>query len=581
MIKPKKAVEGILPYSTPKYAQICNLKLDSNENPYGASKEVLYALKELTNAQISRYPHYGELVDKLAQKFNLKDDEILPTNGADEALSVIINTYLDTDEELLCFMPTFSMPKLYATSCHGKFRSIDYYTKWVFDADKLIENIDAKTKIIYITSPNNPTGELANIQDIEKILSNFPQIIVLLDVTYINFAQNPPDYYSLIKKYENIFIVKSFSKDMGLAGLRLGCALSQSQNIEQCKKIISPYSVNAAALYAGLATLDDVEWEKFIKEQINTSRNALIEGLNELGFKPYKSQGNFILCDFNQYCDFIEWKLQSKGIKVRSFKTSDILKNCLRITTPKVQDLNLFFDALITKDMLVFDLDGVVFDVSNSYRLAIKETFKHFSQKELQDDEIQKAKELGGLNCDWDLTKYLLDKHGFNVELEKVIDVFQKMFFDPQKEGSKGIIDNEKLVISPETFEKLSEKYDFCAFTGRPRSEAIYSLEKFGILKYFCKIISQDDIQKNERKPHPEGLNRIKRETIYNKIYYFGDTVDDIYSAVASTTQVYGVAKKSSKSALILTEAGAQDIIEDMSKLDEFLKAKENTYANS
>ena len=574
MIKQKKAVENIQPYDTPKYAHLCNLKLDSNENPYGASQEVLYALKELNNVQISRYPHYGELIDKLAQKFTLNDRQILATNGADEALSIIIGTYLDNDDELLCFKPTFLMPKIYTMCSNGNFKSVDYYTKWVFDADKLIDGVSEKTKIIYVTSPNNPTGECAALCDIEKILQKFPSVALILDITYINFADNAPDYYSLVKKYGNLFIVKSFSKDFGLAGLRLGVILSQEQNIMQCKKVISPYSVNAAAICAGMAALNDIEYEKFIKEQIKISRETLMQGLIELGFKPYKSEANFVLCDFGNYCDFVYWKLKSSGILVRDFKNSDILKNCLRITTPRVEDLNKIFDALQKKDMLVFDLDGVVFDVSNSYRLAIKETFKYFSSKELSDKEIQEAKELGGLNCDWDLTKYLLSKHGFEIELNEVIKVFQDMFFNPDKEGSKGIIDNEELVIQPQIFEKLSKYYDFSVFTGRPKDEAVYSLEKFGILKYFCKIISQDDLEKDKRKPHPEGLNRIKRETIYNNIYYFGDTIDDIYSGVASTTCVYGVTNKNSKNAQIFLDAGAADVIEDISKLDEFLKGK-------
>lgn len=581
MIKSKKTLEGILPYETPKYAQSCILKLDSNENPYGASPEVIEALKNITPVQISHYPHYGELIDKIAQKFCVKDKEVLVTNGADEALSVIINTYLESGEELICFTPTFSMPKLYANICSGTFRGVDYYTKWVFDADKLIEQVNQNTKIIYVTSPNNPTGELAAIEDIEKILTNCPNAALILDVTYINFASRDINYYELIKKYENLFIVKSFSKDNGLAGLRLGIILSNEKNIIECKKVVSPYSVNACAVCAGIAAINDSGYEKYIKEQVRTSREALCSGLLELGFRVYKSEANFVLCDFGNYCDFIYKKLELANIKVRRFSSPDNLKNCLRITAPKVEDLGKFFEALKKKDLLVFDLDGVVFDVSNSYRLAIKETFKFFANKELQDEEIQKAKELGGLNCDWDLTKFLLEKHGINIEFEKIKEVFQNMFFNPQNNGSKGLIDNEKLALPQEKFEELSEKYDFAAFTGRPLDEALYSLEKYGILKYFTKIISQDDLDKDKRKPNPEGLNRIKRETIYDKIYYFGDTIDDVYSAVASFTPVYGIAKKDSKNAQILMEAGAKDIIEDISCLDKFLETEEKVHANS
>ena len=101
MLKSKKALENITCYQTPKYAEVCTLKLDSNENPYGTSNEVLEALKCLTPAQISHYPHYGELVDKIAQKFNVNDTQVLVTNGADEALNVIINAYLECSDELL------------------------------------------------------------------------------------------------------------------------------------------------------------------------------------------------------------------------------------------------------------------------------------------------------------------------------------------------------------------------------------------------------------------------------------------------------------------------------------------------
>lgn len=581
MVKQRKALEDIKPYYIDKYPKPCVLKLDSNENPYGAPKEVRYALKELTDTQISRYPYYGELIDKAAQKFKVKDDEIILTNGADEALSVIINTFLNSDEELICFMPTFSMPLLYAQCAGGRIRGVDYYTKWAFDADKLIEQINDNTKIIYISTPNNPTGECTAIYDIEKILQKFPEVALILDVTYITFSQNPPDYYSLINKYDNIFIVKSFSKDFALAGLRLGVILSQNKNIANCKKVLSPYSVNNAAVCAGIAVLNDTQYEKYIKEQTKIARDAFMEGLLEHGFKPYKSEANFILCDFGKYCDFIFWKLSSKGILTKRFKNSKILDSCLRITVPRVQDIGLFFNAFKKKDMIVFDLDGVVFDVSNSYRLAIKETFKHFCSKDISDNEIQTAKEQGGLNCDWELTKYLLDKHGVNVSLEEITKTFQEIFFNPDNPETKGLIDNEKLIIKPEVFEKLSDKYDFCAFTGRPRAEACYSLEKFGILKYFCKIISRDDIENDKQKPHPEGLNRIKRETIYDKIYYFGDTLDDVYAAVASSTPVFGVAKSGSNLAKILLEAGADDIIDDTSKIDEFLELKEARYANS
>ena len=575
MIKARKILENINAYEIDKFNDYESLKLDSNESQYAPCKSVLSALAQFGELNISRYPAYGELINKIAQNFGLKQQNILPTNGADEALSVVINTFLEKGEELLCFMPTFSMPKIYSLTCEGTFRSIDYYTKWVFDAEKLISQVNENTKIIYVTSPNNPTGEMASLEDVEKILNKFPDKILLLDITYINFAQNKIAYWDLIEKYSNLIIVKSFSKDYALAGLRLGVILSQSENIINCKKVISPYSVNNCAVVAGIAALANVNYIAEINEKNNIARSQLHGFLQQMGFKPYKSEANFILCDFLNYCDFVFEKLKMANIKVRKFDKKSILSSCLRITVPNIDDLEKFKKALCAKNLLVFDLDGVVFDVSNSYRLAIKETFKYFAKKELQDFEIEEAKARGGLNCDWLATQYLLEKHGFIVEFDNVKTVFQQMFFNHQNEGSKGIIDNEKLLISKETFENLSKTCDFAVFTGRPKDEAIYSLEKFGILKYFSKIVTQDDLEQDKQKPHPQGLLDIKSNAYYDSIKYFGDTIDDIKAGLSAGVTPYGVIAPNSNTGELLVNAGAKKVIADISKLEEILNSEE------
>ena len=345
--------------------------------------------------------------------------------------------------------------------------------------------------------------------------------------------------------------------------------ISNEKNILECKKVISPYSLNAVALQAGIEALDDDEYIKEIKTKNIEAREELIRGLREYGYNPYPSEANFILCDFGSAANAVYEKLLSKGIKVRCFTNSQTLQNCLRITVPKKEDVVRILEVLEPKDMLVFDLDGVVFDVSNSYRLAIKKTFEYFCEGKLKDSEIQQAKELGGLNCDWDLTQYLLRKYGVNVEYEKIKEIFQQIFFNPQNEDSKGLIDNEKLLLKPEIFERLSKEFDFAVFTGRPRAEAIYSLQKFGILKYFTKIVSQDDVQR--QKPHPEGLNLIKKSTNYKKIFYFGDTIDDIKAGNLAQVSTFGVVAPGAKNKKSLLDAGAFDVIDDISKIEKTL----------
>ncbi len=145
--------------------------------------------------------------------------------------------------------------------------------------------------------------------------------------------------------------------------------------------------------------------------------------------------------------------------------------------------------------MLVFDLDGVVFDVSNSYRYAIQKTFEYFAGCECTAADMQEAKNLGGLSNDWDLTKYLLDKKGIEADYSKLVEIFQDIFYNPEKEGSKGAIDNEKIVLDKEFFKTLAKDYDLAVFTGRPKKEAFYSLEKFGIKEYFDYFVCLEDVE--------------------------------------------------------------------------------------
>ncbi len=541
MLKAKKILEDIPVYQTDEYYENYELKLDSNENVYGVSSKVLQALSDKNEKYISCYPCYGELLDKLSKKHLVEKNNILLTNGCDEAINVVFSTYLEKGDNVVSFAPTFSMPKIYANLNGAEFKEVEYKRKWVFDPEEIAKNVNKKTKIIHLTSPNSPTGEKIEVHDVELLIDNFPNIAIVIDVTYGFFVEEGQDFYELTKKYPNVIIVKSFSKDCSLAGLRLGYIVSNSKNIDNIRKIVSPYSVNNYAVKAGLAVLDDEKFLSDMKKEIIESRKMLISGLSKLGFKVYNSEGNFVLCDFGACSDFVYKKLLTNSIKVRNFGKKKNLENCFRITVPKKEDTKKVLNALLPKTMLVFDMDGVIFDVQNSYRAAIEKTFEYFAHQKLGEHEIQDCKNLGGLNCDWDLTEFLLKKYGINRDKKEIIDVFQRFFFNKNSNGSKGLIDNEKLLLDKNGFKKLSKIYDICVFTGRPKDEAVYSLQKFGILKYFNFIITRDDLPKNRQKPFPDGLNYIKKNSYYKDIYYFGDTTDDMLCAKSAGVRAMGV----------------------------------------
>lgn len=564
MINPKKTLKNIIPYEIDRYYQEYDLKLDSNENLFGPSPNVISALRSFNPDKVNYYPAYGNLVDRLSDILGCGQENIIFTNGCDEAINVLFNTFLDKDDKVLSFAPTFSMPKLYSDIIGAEFFEISYNSNWEFDLELFEKNIDSKTKILYITSPNNPTGGVVDLKTIEYLLNKYKDKLLALDFTYFNFSElSHQEFFDLVKKYDNVAILKSFSKDFALAGLRLGFIYANKNIINEVKKVISPYSVNAAAVIAGIEALNDIHYFREIMHEIKKSKAYLIEELNKLGFRAYSTQANFVLCDFGDYADFYYQKLLNNGIKVKYFKNVKGLDNTFRITVPPTEGAKKFIDVLKVKPMFVFDLDGVVFDVKNSYREAIKKTFARFTGYECSDEDMQDAKNMGGLANDWDLTHYLIKKAGFSADYNDLIRVFQNYFFVPDKEGSKGLIDREEVVFNSSFFEKLTKYADCAVFTGRPRIEAFYSLEKFNIKKYFSYFMCNEDLEGNQ-KPSPFGLGQIKKHCRFSDIYYFGDTVDDIKAGNDANVTVFGIIPPNAaipdKTVEIMKNLGAKDV---------------------
>ncbi len=540
MIKPRNCVKNITPYKADEYRQNCEYKLDSNENIYGCADFIYDVLKNIKKEDISLYPCYGKFLEQLKQRYKI--DDVLLTNGCDEALSIIINAYLEKNDEILSYSPTFSMPHLYAKALGAKSKTFEYSKKYVFDKNDFKKNITRKTKIVYIATPNNPTGETAEALDIKELADKYKNILFIVDCTYINFSTKNKfeDYLELIKTNDNIAILKSFSKDFALAGLRLGFIASNCEIITNLKKIASPYNVNMVAINCAKEVLNHEDCFLKVKEDILKAKEILFEGLKTLGYKPYKSEANFILCDFKEHCDFVFEKLKNEGIIVRRYKKNTNLETSLRITIPTLLGVNKILELIKPKPMYVFDMDGVIFDVSKSYRQAIIKTFEHFLGYECQNSDIQNVKNLGGMSNDWKVTEYLINKAGKHPKYAEIVEVFQKFFYNPDNVGSKGLIDNEEIVFNGDFFEKLAKANNLAVFTSRDNIEAYYSLEKYDIKKYFSYFVTAEDVGKFQ-KPSGFGLNLIKKNCPVTDVYYFGDTIDDIKAGMEADVEVFGV----------------------------------------
>ena len=385
MIKLRKTIENLEPYQIDLYKTDWRLKLDSNENIYGCSPIIASTIRNFNLEDVSLYPTDGKLIDKVSTKYEIDKQTILFSNGCDEALSIIANTYLDYDDEILSFTPSFSMPALYSKIIGANVKFINYKEKFVFDKNLVRENISDKTKIFYLATPNNPTGEVVKASNLISLLEEYQNILFVIDCTYVNFSQTVAfeDYLELTKKYTNVVVTKSFSKDFALAGLRFGLTIANKEIIDNLKKVASPYNVNALAICCAYSSLNDEKRFNEIKELNKKARDHLYNGLIEQGFTPYKSEANFILCDFNNASDYYYEKLRKNGVIVRKYSKNSPINSCLRITVPKMGGVKFILELLKKKKMLAFDLDNIIFDFLDNKKelLLSKEKIKELSQE--------------------------------------------------------------------------------------------------------------------------------------------------------------------------------------------------------
>lgn len=334
-IKPKLSVQNIKQYDPPTKNRKGKLRLDFNENTIGCSPKVIEALKNISSEEISVYPEYSKFREKLASYLNLKSPEIILTNGTDEAIKVVMDTYLDKNDEIIIPTPTFAIFSMYASVIGTKIKTVLYNKDLSFPTEKVLECISSKTRIIVLVNPNNPTGTAIAENDILKIIEKARNSIILIDEAYYQYYGKTSK--ELIKKYDNVIITQTFSKAFGLAGLRLGYIISNKQIISNIKKVISPYSISSIALVAGSAALDDLDFVKKYVAKVKEGKKYIENELNKLGIKTFPSEANFLIANFGDKCDTIYEKLKEEGILVRNRTKYPLLKNCLRISIGTVE----------------------------------------------------------------------------------------------------------------------------------------------------------------------------------------------------------------------------------------------------
>ena len=571
MIKPRKAIMAMDGYNPPTSGREGYLRLDFNENTIGCSPKVIETLKKIKQGNLSVYPEYNGLRKALASYCNVDVEQIIPTNATDEAIKTIIEAYIEKNrDEIVIPMPTFAMFKFYAQLNEAVIMEVLYNKDLSFPTDRVLSAINKNTKIVVLVNPNSPTGTSINDNDVIKIIEKARRndAVVMVDEAYCQFYGKTS--IPLIKKYDNLIVTQTFSKAFGLAGLRLGYIISSKNNIKNIQKVLSPYSVNGVAVACAFAALKDQKYVKNYVKEVNESKKIFYNALDSLKIKYFRSDANFVLLSLGKNAGNFCKKLKEEGILVRDRSMDKLLDGCVRVTLGTKKQTAKLIGAMNkvvkeAKPLLIFDIDGVLVDVSGSYRVAIKQTAEYFTGKEITLEEIQALKNRGGYNNDWDATEELIKEKGKNIGKQRIIIKFQQYY--------KKLMDNEPLLISKNLLKNLSRKYVLAVFTGRNKKEADYVLRVNGIKKYFSKTIAMEDVSR--RKPDPEGLLKIANGCKTKDAYYFGDMIDDMQAAKAAGMIAIGVLPPQDKSRNmkeLLAKNGAQSVIGNINQINEVLE---------
>jgi len=342
--RPRQAVQRMAPYSPPTGGRAGKLRLDFNENTVGCSPRVLeYLTRHLDCNLFSVYPEYAETRRALAAFFRVAEAQLVLTNGTDEAIQVLVNTYIDDADDVLLPHPSYAMYRFYSDLAGASVREVSYRPgDLAFPLDELLNAVRPETRAILIANPNNPTGSGINLDGIRRILDRAPDAAVLIDEAYFEFSGVTA--LGLVSEYANLFISRTFSKAYGMAGLRIGCLLTQAGNAGFLRKCQSPYSVNLPAAIAVRAAVEDTRYvEEFTAEALK-ARAMLREGFDRLGIRHYPSQANFVLFDAGSRAIEIRDKLREAGVLVRD--RSYEIAGCVRVTAGTREQIARFLTAL-------------------------------------------------------------------------------------------------------------------------------------------------------------------------------------------------------------------------------------------
>lgn len=527
------------PYHVPAAGAPCDLRLDGNEG-LGATPALIHALGDLDPELIRRYPSISAVERVLCARHDVSPQHLLVTAGADDALYRAMIALLGPGRALVIATPTFEMIPRYALLAGGTVREVPWPgTDTPYPAEAVIAASQAEdVGVIALVTPNNPTGGHIPPATISAIANAAPRAFVLVDLAYVEFDAHGDPTDALLRAHPNVIVIRTLSKAWGLAGLRVGYALSSSAElITALRASGNPYAVSAAsAMIAARRLEQDGDAVAAFVQTAREERALLQELLRGAGAAPTDSEANFAFARLPCEADALRMRdmFAGLGIAIRAFPGRRGLEDSVRMSCPgdalsmaRVSDAF----AALTPDAILLDMDGVMVNVSTSYRAAILEAAASFGVEATTAD-IHAAKLAGDANNDWIVTHRIVEAAGVTASLAEVTARFEALYQGTDE--APGLWATEQALMDRAWLERLRAATGarIGIVTGRPRRDAERHLAQHGLTDLIEAMVCMGEAS----RPKPDGAPVVKAMELLGArtAWMLGDTPDDMRAARAA-----------------------------------------------
>lgn len=325
------------------------LRLHLNENTAGCSPAVIDAIRSLTRRQVAEYPDYDAVVEAAARRLGVAPDSLLLTNGLDEgilAASMVALRATGGEAEGIVVVPAFDMYAACTDAIGGRVIEIPLGNEFGFPLDRILDTINRNTRIVWLTSPNNPTGQSIPYEAIVRIAAAATHALVFVDEAYVDFGGRTLIGDPLFREHPGLVVGRTFAKAYGLAGLRAGAVIGNRETIASLRRAAPPYGLNICAAVALPAAFSDRDYYEWYVDQVVQSRQMLYAAFEKLDVRHWRSDANFVLARFHGRGPAIASALAARGVHVRDRSGDSGCQDCLRITAGVVEHTREFLAAL-------------------------------------------------------------------------------------------------------------------------------------------------------------------------------------------------------------------------------------------